>query len=102
MPKCEAWPRGRRRRGAAAAFTLAAIYPIGSILIAAPAAAAGDYDIGSIHISQPWARATPKGATAGAGYMTITNRGAEPDRITCLSDDASAQCQIHTMTMEGG
>ena len=26
-------------------------------------AAAADYDVGSMHISQPWARATPKGAT---------------------------------------
>ena len=67
-----------------------------------PAAAAGDYDVGSIHISQPWSRATPKGAAAGAGYMTLTNKGAAPERVSCVSDDASAQCQIHSMTMEGG
>ena len=35
-----------------------------------PAAPAGDYDVGSIHISEPWSRATPKGAASGAGYMT--------------------------------
>jgi periplasmic copper chaperone A len=69
--------------------------------LASPAAAAGDYDVGSIHISQPWSRATPKGAASGAGYMTLTNKGAAPDRVSCVSDDASAQCQIHTMTMEG-
>ena len=34
--------------------------------------------------------------------MTITNNGTTPDRLTCVSSDASAQCQIHTMTMEGG
>jgi len=70
--------------------------------LASPAAAAGDYDVGSIHISQPWSRATPKGAASGAGYMTLTNKGAAPDRVSCVSDDASAQCQIHTMTMENG
>jgi periplasmic copper chaperone A len=70
--------------------------------LASPAAAAGDYDVGSIHISQPWSRATPKGASTGAGYMTLTNKGTAPDRISCVSDDASAQCQIHTMTMENG
>jgi periplasmic copper chaperone A len=70
--------------------------------LASPAAAAGDYDVGSIHISQPWSRATPKGAASGAGYMTLTNKGAAPDRVSCVSDDASAQCQIHTMTMEMG
>ena len=44
---------------------------------------AADYDIGAIHISQPWARATPKGASSGAAYMTITNNGKTPDRVTC-------------------
>jgi hypothetical protein len=66
------------------------------------AARAADYDVGSIHISQPWSRATPKGAAAGAGYMTITNKGTAADRVNCVSSDASAQCQIHTMTMENG
>jgi periplasmic copper chaperone A len=70
--------------------------------LASPAAAASDYDVGSIHISQPWSRATPKGAASGAGYMTLTNKGTAPDRVSCVSDDASAQCQIHTMTMENG
>jgi len=73
-----------------------------ALLAAAPAARAADYDVGSIHISQPWSRATPKGASAGAGYMTITNTGNEPDRVTCVSSDASAECQIHTMTMDNG
>ena len=73
-----------------------------SAALASPAAAAGDYDVGSIHISQPWSRATPKGAAAGAGYLTLTNKGAVPDRVSCVSDDASGQCQIHSMTMEGG
>ncbi len=65
-------------------------------------AQAADYDIGSIHITQPWARATPKGASSGAAYMTITNNGKTPDRVSCVSSDASAQCQIHTMTMDNG
>jgi len=63
---------------------------------------AADYDIGSIHISQPWARATPKGAADGAAYMTVTNKGTAPDRLSCVSSDAAKQCQIHSMTMEGG
>jgi periplasmic copper chaperone A len=63
---------------------------------------AADYDVGSIHISAPWARATPKGAVAGAAYMTVTNKGMTPDRLNCVSDDASAQCQIHSMTMDNG
>ncbi len=70
--------------------------------LASPAAAAGEYDLGSILISQPWSRATPKGAASGAGYMTITNKGDAPERVSCVSDDASGQCQIHSMSMEGG
>jgi periplasmic copper chaperone A len=61
-----------------------------------------DYSVGSIDITQPWARATPKGASTGAAYMTITNDGTTPDRVNCASSDASAKCQIHSMTMDNG
>lgn len=74
----------------------------GTSVLASPVAAADGYDVGRIHISQPWSRATPKGAAAGAGYMTLTNNGPARDKVSCVADDASAQCQIHTMTMEGG
>ena len=93
MTEC---PYKNLRRGLAAVFALAGVQ-----LMAAGGQAA-DYDVGSIHIAQPWARATPKGASNGAGYMTITNNGTAPDRVTCASSDASAQCQVHTMSMEGG
>jgi copper(I)-binding protein len=63
---------------------------------------AADYDVGPIHIAQPWARATPKGAKSGTGYLTITNNGSTADRLSCVSSDASAKCQVHTMTMENG
>jgi hypothetical protein len=63
---------------------------------------AADYNVGSIRITAPWARATPKGASSGAAYMTITNNSQTPDRVTCVSSDASAECQIHTMTMDNG
>jgi copper(I)-binding protein len=71
------------------------------VLWAVPVQAA-DYDVGPIHIAQPWARATPKGAKSGAGYMTVTNKGSMPDRLSCVSSDASAECQLHSMTMDKG
>lgn len=90
-----------KRRGVAA--TVAALAsPLILALFANGAVQAADYDVGSMHISQPWARATPKGASSAAGYMTITNKGTAPDRVSCVSSDAAAQCQIHSMTMEGG
>ncbi|HML08501.1 MAG TPA: copper chaperone PCu(A)C [Xanthobacteraceae bacterium] len=81
---------------------LAAGFALSLGQLSAEQARAADYDVGAIHIAQPWARATPKGANSGAGYMTVTNNGTTPDRLTCDSSDASAECQIHTMTMEGG
>src|SRR5271155_1076831 len=89
------------RRGLATAFAVLALQVLAARFSATPLQAA-DYDVGSIHIAQPWARATPKGANAGAGYLTITNKGSAADRLSCVSDDASAQCQIHSMTMDNG
>src|SRR5271170_7708471 len=89
------------RRGLATAFAVFASQVLTARFSATPLQAA-DYDVGSIHIAQPWARATPKGANAGAGYLTITNKGTAADRLSCVSDDASAQCQIHSMTIEDG
>jgi len=81
---------------------LAAACAASALQFAAADAQAADYNVGSIHVTEPWARATPKGASSGAGYMTITNTGTTPDRLSCVSSDAAAQCQIHSMIMEGG
>jgi copper(I)-binding protein len=85
-------------------MTMRTLIPVIFVLarLAVAPTLAADYDVGSMHIAQPWSRATPKGATTGAAYMTITNKGTTPDRVSCVSSDASAQCQIHSMTMEGG
>ena len=80
----------------------AAVLALGFAQLSTLEARAADYDVGSIHISQPWARATPKGASSGAAYMTVTNNGKTPDRVNCVSSDASAECQIHSMTMDNG
>jgi copper(I)-binding protein len=71
------------------------------ILIAAPAVAE-TYKVGSIQIEQPWARATPKGATIGAGYMKITNTGSELDRLIGGSVSFAGRFEVHSMTMEQG
>jgi periplasmic copper chaperone A len=81
---------------------LAALAAMGVIQLFAVSPASADYDVGTMHIAQSWARATPKGARSGAGYLTVTNNGQIPDWHNCVSDDASAKCQIHSMTMENG
>ena len=63
---------------------------------------ADDVAAGSLKISAPWARATPKGATVGAGYMTITNNGSAPDRLVGGAAEVSNRFEIHEMTMDNG
>ncbi|MFZ0421380.1 MAG: copper chaperone PCu(A)C [Xanthobacteraceae bacterium] len=93
---------GKSKAHRVAAMVAALASPLILAQVASLPAQAADYDVGSMHISQPWARATPKGASSAAGYMTITNKGATADRVSCVSSDAAAQCQIHSMTMDGG
>ncbi|MGB6534639.1 MAG: copper chaperone PCu(A)C [Xanthobacteraceae bacterium] len=64
--------------------------------------AAAEYHVGSLQITQPWARATPKGADSGAAYMTVTNTGSRVERLSCVSSPTAGKCQIHQMTMQDG
>jgi periplasmic copper chaperone A len=75
-----------------------AVFAVLSIL---PAQAA-DFTAGSMKISSPWARATPKGASVGGGYMTIANTGAAADHLVGGSSDISRGLEVHEMKMEGG
>jgi len=51
------------------------------LVLMASGVAAHDYKVGSIEIDHPWARATPKGASVGGGYLTIKNTGPTADRL---------------------
>jgi copper(I)-binding protein len=74
---------------------------IGCIGIAL-AAQARDYKAGGIEIADPWARATPKGASVAGGYMKITNTGTSPDRLLRGSSDVAPTFEVHEMSMENG
>jgi len=80
----------------------AIVTALGVMLLLGAGARAGEYDVGPIHIADPWARATPKGASSAAAYLAVTNNGPVPERLSCAGSDAAAQCQIHTMSMENG
>jgi periplasmic copper chaperone A len=69
-------------------------------LSAAPALAQ-EFKAGDIVIEKPWARATPKGAEVGSGYLLIQNKGATPDRLTGGSADF-ATVEVHQMTSANG
>lgn len=65
-------------------------------------AAAETYKVGEIEIADPWARATPKGASVGGAYMAITNHGTEADRLAGASTPAADRAEVHQMLMDKG
>src|SRR3712207_2777024 len=71
-------------------------------LVCAYPGAAHDYTLGSLQIAHPWARATPAGATVGAGYMTITNTGTQTDRLVGGSAAGASRIEVHASVIEGG
>jgi periplasmic copper chaperone A len=82
-----------------AAVTLAAV------AFAAPAARyaiAAEFKAGDIAVEAPWSRATPGGAKVGAGYLTIKNGGAAPDRLVSATVDIAERTEIHEMSMSDG
>jgi len=70
-------------------------------LFAAPTRA-DDVKAGDLTISQGWARATPRGAKVGGGYMTIKNEGSAPDSLVSASTDVAGKVEIHEMSMSNG
>ncbi len=68
---------------------------------AAAPALAQEFKAGDITIDKAWSRATPKGAGTGAGYLTIHNNGATPDKLTGGSADFAA-VEVHEMKSENG
>jgi len=75
---------------------------IAAVGLAVSTASAGEYKAGSLEISDPWSRATPKGSSVAAGYMTIKNSGSTPDRLISGSSDVAPKFEVHEMKMEDG
>lgn len=65
-------------------------------------AIADEIKAGDLVVTQAWSRATPKGAKAGAGYLTIDNKGSTPDRLIGGSADVAGKVEIHEMAMSNG
>jgi periplasmic copper chaperone A len=77
-------------------FTLAL-----ALAVSAAPALAQEFKAGDIVVEKPWARATPKGAEVGSGYLTIQNKGAAPDRLTGGAAEFGA-VEIHQMSSANG
>ncbi len=77
------------------------IYAIVALLSMCGAVSSHQFEKDGLVIGHPWTRATPEGAKAGAGYMTITNKGKDTDKLTGGTFEGAEQVQIHEMKMEG-
>lgn len=65
------------------------------------AAQAATYRLGGLEVGQPWSRPAAAGVN-GAGYMTLTNRGATPDTLTAIESPAAKRVEMHRSSMSGG
>jgi copper(I)-binding protein len=83
-------------------FIAAAMFAAGLISVLAAPAQAEDTIIGSLKISAPWARATPKGASVGGGYMKITNTGGVVDHLIGGTSGISSGLEVHEMSIDNG
>ena len=78
---------------------------LAAVAFAAPAARhaiAAEFKAEDIAVEAPWSRATPGGAKVGAGYLTIKNGGAAPDRLVSATADIAERAEIHEMSMTDG
>ncbi|SDD97751.1 copper chaperone PCu(A)C [Rhodospira trueperi] len=77
---------------------LGALFLIPSSTIATHAE---EVTVGPLTIADPWARASAGRARAGAAFMSITNDGAEADRLVAADADVSEVVELHTHIKDG-
>jgi len=63
-------------------------------------ASAHEVKVGSLEITDLWTRATPPAAPSAGGYLTITNKGTEPDKLIAVSSPESEKGEVHQMSMD--
>jgi periplasmic copper chaperone A len=84
-------------RNAAFAASLA----VAAIAVFGARAFAHGYTLGDLVIGHPWTRATAPAARVAAGYLTVENRGAAPDRLVSATFSAAGVVEVHEMSMDG-
>ena len=63
-------------------------------------AAAHDYAAGDLRIGHPWTRAAGANGN-GAGFMSLRNAGAQPDRLLSAASPIARVAELHTHIREG-
>lgn len=64
-------------------------------------ALADQFAAGDLTIDSPWARATAGPAATGAVYLTLTNHGAQTDRLVATETPVAARAELHAHVMDG-
>lgn len=80
-------------------FVVLALSALLSLPLLHSPVAAHEYKLGELEITHPWSRETPAGAKVAGGYLTITNHGAEADRLIAVSSEISEKGEIHEMAI---
>jgi len=73
-----------------------------ALLASAPLAQAQQPAPATIEVAKAWSRATPAAAPVGVGYLALTNRGAEADRLIGGTTEVAARIEVHEMSMDNG
>jgi copper(I)-binding protein len=72
-----------------------------ALALSASAVFAHEFTLGTLEIHHPASKATLPGQPVGGGFMTITNKGGEADRLVSITaPDVSDDVQIHEMAIE--
>jgi copper(I)-binding protein len=79
---------------------LAASSLIASLALPAAPRAQGAAAAGDVSATAAWTRAAGEGRT-GAGFMTLRNAAAAPDRVVSASSPAARRVELHTHIREG-
>lgn len=75
--------------------TLAAALALSLLSGTAPAA-------GPVTVTDAWARAGAPAARAGAAFLTVTNGGAEADRLVAAKTPVAERAELHTHLLDDG
>ena len=71
-----------------------------ALALAAPVSAQ-DHRAGSITIAHPVLRVASPVSKTGAGYLTISNSGAQPDRLIAVTTNAATRSDLHGTIANG-
>ena len=57
--------------------------------------------LAQVEIENAWSRATPPGAKVAAGYLTVRNKSASPDRLVGASSAVAGRVETHIVDKQG-